>query len=237
MVIMDRQDYINKANQLLNQNTYRSIAKDPTNSIKDKLINILKRVKNQTGLESSTYKSMYPTGCVPPKFYGLPKIHKPDTPLRPIVSSCGSVTYGVAKEHAKILKPLIGKSQHHITGTQDFVEQAKQIKLEPEECLSSYDVSALFTSVPIDPVLNIIKDLLDKDTTLKERTVMEVRYIILLLELCLKEHLLFFPRPVLWTGWGCCHGFPSQLHCGQPLHGDLRTKSSEYCPPGSGAGM
>ena len=34
MVIMDRQDYINKANYLLNQNTYRSITKDPTNSIK-----------------------------------------------------------------------------------------------------------------------------------------------------------------------------------------------------------
>ena len=73
MVIMDRQDYINKANQLLNQNTYRSIAKDPTSSIKNKLINILKRVKNQTGLDSNTYKSMYPTGCVPPKFYGPPR--------------------------------------------------------------------------------------------------------------------------------------------------------------------
>ena len=117
---------------------------------------------------------MYSTDCVPPKFYGLPKIHKPDTPLRPIVSSCGSVTYGVAKELAKILKPLVGKSPHHITSTQDFVEQAKHIKLEPGECLSSYDVSALFTSVPIDPSLNIIKDLLDKDNTLKERTVMEV---------------------------------------------------------------
>ena len=178
MVIMDRQDYINKANHLLNQNTYRSITKDPTNSIKNKLINILKRVKNQTGLDSNTYKSMYPTGCVPPKFYGLPKIHKPDTLLRPVVSSCGSVAYGVAKELAKILKPLVGKSPHHITNTQDFMEQAKQIKLEPGECLSSYDVSALFTPVPIDPALNIIKDLLDKDTTLKERTVMEVGDII-----------------------------------------------------------
>ena len=82
-------DYINKANHLLNQSTYRSITKDPTSSIKSKLINILKRVKNQKGLDSNTYKSMYPTGCAPPKFYGLPKIHKPDTPLRPIVSSCG----------------------------------------------------------------------------------------------------------------------------------------------------
>ena len=174
MVIMDRQDYINKANHLLNQNTYRSIAKDPTNSIKNKLINILKRVKSQTGLDSNTYKSMYLIGCVPPKFHGLPKIHKPDTPLRPIVSSCGSVTYGVAKELAKILKPLVDKSPHHITSTQHFVEQAKQIILEPGECLSSYDVSALFTSVPIDPALTFIKDLLEKDMTLKERNVMEV---------------------------------------------------------------
>ena len=34
MVIMDRQDYINQANHLLKQNTYRSVARDPTNSIK-----------------------------------------------------------------------------------------------------------------------------------------------------------------------------------------------------------
>ena len=131
MVIMDRQDYINKANHLLNQSTYKVITKDPTNTIKNKLINILKSIKTQTGLGINTYKSMYPTGCVQPKFYGLPKIHKPDTPLRPIVSSCGSVTYGVAKELAKILKPLVGKSPHHITSTQDFVEQARHFKLEP----------------------------------------------------------------------------------------------------------
>ena len=65
MVIMDRQDYISKANTPLNQNTYRSIPWDPTNTIKNKLINILKRVKSQTGLSNQIYKSMYPTGCVP----------------------------------------------------------------------------------------------------------------------------------------------------------------------------
>ena len=192
MVVMDKQDYINKANQLLNQNTYKVISKDPTTTIKNKLINILRVIKTKTGLGSYSYKAMYPTGCVPPKFYGLPKIHKPDTPLRPIVSSCGSVTYGVAKELAKILKPLVGKSPHHINSTQDFVEQAKHFTLEAGECLSSYDVSALFTSVPIDPALIVIKDLLVKDNTLKERTVMEVEDIILLLEFCLKNTYFSF---------------------------------------------
>ena len=84
------------------------------------------------------------------------------------MSSCGSVTYGVVMELAKILKPLVGKSPHHINSTQDFVEQAKHITLAPGT--SSRDVSALFTSVPVDPALNIIKDLLEKDHTLKERT-------------------------------------------------------------------
>ena len=94
--------------------------------------------------------------------------------------------YGVAKELAKILKPLVGKSPHHINSTQDFVGQVRHITLVQGECLSSYDVSALFMSVPIDPALKIIKDLLEKDPTLKDRTVMGVNDIILLLEFCLK---------------------------------------------------
>ena len=192
MVIMDRQDYINKANTLLNQNTYRAIPQDPTTTIKNKVISILKGGKYQTGLDSSTYKSMYQTGCVLPKFYGLPKILKPDLPFRAIVSSCGSVTYGVVKELAKILKPPVCKSPHHINSTQDFVEQVKHITLAPEECLSSYDVSALFTSVPVDPALIIIRDLLDKDHTLKERTVLAVNDIIILLWFCLKNTYFSF---------------------------------------------
>ena len=54
-------------------------------------------------------------------FHGLPKIHKTNTPLWPTVSSRGSVTYGVAKVLAKILKPLVGKSPQHIQSAKDFV--------------------------------------------------------------------------------------------------------------------
>ena len=124
------------------------------------------------------------------------------------LASCGSVTYGVAKDLAKILKPLVGKSPHHITSTQDFVDQVKHIKLEPGACLSSYDVSALFTSVPIDHALNIIKDLLDKDNALKERTVMEVGDIILLLEFCLKNTYFSFQGQFYELDEGAAMGSP-----------------------------
>ena len=77
------------------------------------------------------YRTMYPTSCLAPKFYGLPKIHKTVTPLRPVVSSRGSVTYGVAKVIAKILKPFVGKLPHHIPSTNDFVSKVREVTLLP----------------------------------------------------------------------------------------------------------
>ena len=127
----------------------------------------------------------------------------------------------MAKELAKIPKPLVGKSPHHINSTQDFVEQAKHITLAPGECLSSYDVSALFTSVPVDPALNIIKDLLEKDHTLKEGTVMEVSDIILLLEFCLKNTNFLSKTSSM-------HRLRVQPWVTQSAL--FRTKSSKYCP-------
>ena len=142
MVIMYKEDYNNKTQQLLSQPAYRSIPRDPSNIIKAQLITKLRKIKKETSLNERTYKGMYPTGCVPPKFYGLPKIHKTGNPLRLIVSSRDSVTYGVAKVLSKVLKPLVSKSPHHIQSTWDFVSRTKGLTLQPGECLSSYDVTS-----------------------------------------------------------------------------------------------
>ena len=93
----------------------------------------------------------------------------------------------------KYLKPLVCKSQHYIHSTQDFDEQANKVTLLPGECLSSYDVTALFTSVPVDPALGKITDLLEKDNTLKERTVLPVKDNSFIGSLS-QKHLLFFPE-------------------------------------------
>ena len=108
LVIMDRNEYNNKAQELLeDKRTYKEISTDPTNKLKAKLISLLKKIKADGGINKQLYK-MYPTGAVAPKFYGLAKIHKRDIPLRPIVSSRGSINYEVAKELARILRPLVG---------------------------------------------------------------------------------------------------------------------------------
>ena len=120
------------------------------------------------------------------------------------------------------------------------MEQVKHITLAPGECLSSYDVSALFTSVPVDPALNIIKDLLEKDHTLKERTVLAVSDIILLLEFCLKNTYFSFQDQFYEQVEGAAMGSPVS-----PIVANLYVEYLEQKalgtapnpPPGSGAGL
>ena len=44
MVVMDKEDYINKAKKLLGQQAYKRLDKDPTNRIKAKLITKLRTI-------------------------------------------------------------------------------------------------------------------------------------------------------------------------------------------------
>ena len=124
---------------------------------------MLKSIKAERGISEATYKRLYPTEAGSPKFYGLPKIHKEGMPLRPIVSSIGAVTYATSKELSRIIKPLVGRSPYHVQNTQDFIQQTEGIQLQPDQCMVSFDVKALFTSVPIQPAINIIKKLLEED--------------------------------------------------------------------------
>ena len=128
-----------------------------------------------------------------------------------MVSSRGSVTYGVAKVIAKVLKPLVSKLPHHIQSTSDIVSKVREVILLPGECLSSYDVSALLTSVPINPALNIIRDLLEKDETLCNRCVLPVQRIFEFLGFCLHNTYFSFQNKFYEQVEGAAMGSPVSL--------------------------
>ena len=192
MVVMDREDYIKKSEELLSQLASKAIPTDPTTKYQRKLISLLKTIKAERGINDTIYKRLYLTGAGSPKFYGLIKVLKEGMPLRPIISSRGSVTYETAKELVRILKPLVGRSPHHVQNTKDFMKSIEGIQLKPAECFMSYDVNALFTSVPIHPAVNIIKKCLGEDKELHLTTFMTVKHIFCLLELCLKNTYFSF---------------------------------------------
>ena len=110
---------------------------------------------------------------------------KPEVPLRPIVSSIDSPTYNLAKFLTRIVSPLAGKSPSFVKDSGDFVEKARKLKLEEGSTLVSFDVTSLFTRVPIAEALEVIGRRLEEQEAVERRTTLSVESVKRLLHLCL----------------------------------------------------
>ena len=119
--------------------------------------------------------------------YGLPKIHKEDTPMRPIVSTINSPSYKLAKELARILTPLAGNTAYMVRNSTAFVERIRGLQTTPQDTLVSFDVKNLFTQVPVEADLTVVEDRLYKDPTLGDRTSIPVPQLVELTSLCLRS--------------------------------------------------
>ena len=154
-VVLDRTEYETKLSNLLQDPSYRKLNKDPTSLFTRKINKAIKdREMIPDGKKWFLSKSTY----LPPRIYGLPKIHKPGVPLRPIVSAIGSPTHALAGYLAKQLRGCVGKSPHHILNSVDFINKLKSVNLKEGDIFFSCDVESLFTKVPIEAACNIIAE-------------------------------------------------------------------------------
>ncbi|KAL9966914.1 hypothetical protein ACROYT_G025054 [Oculina patagonica] len=105
-----------------------------------------------------------PTSNQPAFLYGTAKTHKFQNPeqitkdnlkLRPIVSTCGTFYYETAKFLASYLLPFT-ENEYSIKTTTDFGERLTSRTVDDDEVLVSYDVSSLFTEVPLDETIDHI---------------------------------------------------------------------------------
>ena len=67
MVVLNRDDYNQKTETLLQESAYRPIPNDPTNKYKNKLIALLETIKTEGGINEATYKRLYPTEAGSPQ--------------------------------------------------------------------------------------------------------------------------------------------------------------------------
>ncbi|KAK5644761.1 hypothetical protein RI129_006061 [Pyrocoelia pectoralis] len=156
------EDYNMKLQQLLNPQIYKILPKDPTNKFLLKTKNLIK----YSSIPDTIKRELTNTEAISPRLYGLPKIHKANVPLRPIVSTIGSPTYGLSKYLTRLLQPHIGQTTHHIKNSDHFIECMKNFKLEEEDILVSFDVISLFTKVPLMETLKYIKEIFPKDVSI-----------------------------------------------------------------------
>ena len=73
--------------------------------------------------------------------------------MRPIVSFCGSPTYQLYKYLTTILQPLANNSRHKRQCTETLVDVIKTVRTPDKYRLVSFDMRSLFTSIPLQLVL------------------------------------------------------------------------------------
>ena len=94
--------------------------------------------------------------------YGLPKIHKENCPARPILSAIGTYNYKLAKFIVPILQPLI-VGQYTVKDSFSFVSEITPFQEDGNLVMASFDVSSLFTNIPLDESVDLCVDLLFAD--------------------------------------------------------------------------
>ncbi|KAK3735298.1 hypothetical protein QZH41_000232 [Actinostola sp. cb2023] len=185
-VVMDRTEYDNKIeNMLSDTKTYKILPRDPAKSCETKLKAMLSKMKDK--FQDSTYRSLCTTDAITPRLYGVPKIHKVDTPLRPIISYIGSTTYQLSKHLVTILSPLVGNTEQHLRNSKEWTNIAQTLTLDTNEELVSFDVVSLFTSIPTSIAVSAALTRLEQDLCLHERTSLTPADVTSLLSFCLSS--------------------------------------------------
>ena len=162
---MNKTDYHDKMDALVNdKQTYEELKRDPTPTLQRKLNSKILTLKKTDAIDTQRYYRLRCSVPQPPKLYGLPKLHKPGFPMRPIVSFCGSPTYQLSKYLTTILQPLTDKSRRKLQSTEDFIDAIKTVQIPDDYKLVSFDVKSLFTSIPLQLALQCTETAIRQST-------------------------------------------------------------------------
>ena len=108
-------------------------------------------------------KGLQATGSNPGRLYGLPKVHKENYPLRPILSAIGTANYGVAKFLVPILSPLT-TNEYTLNDSFHFINCLRGLDINDGCVMASFDVKSLFTQIPLDETIDICLEELFRDS-------------------------------------------------------------------------
>ena len=207
IVILDKDMYVSKANDLLNDaSTYEKLNKDPSSTIAPEFY---RKVRNIGGNKRCN-EILEKLKCINPTlpyFYDLPKTHKDRIPLRPIVSNKSSFMYKISKWLANLLSPFLGTfSPSHIKHSEDFICKFNNSNIPTNNIkLLSLDVESLFTKVPIDDVLTFLTNKLE---SYEDHFPVGLGKTIELIKLCVTNNVFSFNGCYYKQKFGCSMGNP-----------------------------
>lgn len=85
---------------------------------------------------------------LPPRIYFTVKTHKPNHPVRPVVSTPGTATYALASMVQSICKTVPANTELNILNSTELLQRLSGITMDDNDVVVSFDVVSLYTNVP-----------------------------------------------------------------------------------------
>ncbi|UYV70297.1 hypothetical protein LAZ67_7002451 [Cordylochernes scorpioides] len=195
VVVLRTQDYKQKMTDILaDPNTFHEISPNQVKDIANSYETALRSLKRTKGITSDQFLTFTSNISGVPYIYGLPKTHKPDIPLRPIVAYHLSPAFLLAKYLCTLLKPLVSSHNiHSVKDPTDFISRLRNIPRSDCRAMSTFDVTSLFLCLPHSLIIEGLKQLLLSSTfpTKEQQVILDLFNICLVLN-TLEFHGSFF---------------------------------------------
>ena len=144
VVILNRSDYTESILNIINDtHKFKELYSDPTIIREGKLQRFLRDLKKNDKIDKEIYSTIYPSGSQPARIYGLPKMHKIQSPnavppFRPIVSSVNTFNYQLPKCLCNLLQSHLPNTCS-VSDTFSFVQELETVDFS-NKFMVSFDV-------------------------------------------------------------------------------------------------
>lgn len=190
LVVLDKPEYINKVNQFLSSEDFTQITTNPLDRFMTKLKNTLKLTHETLTLFNTNKFKLTPINPLTPFLYGLPKIHKPEVPIRPVVSYCNSPCHKLSIWLNHLLLSLTNfNSPFSVKNSTQLSQELKDLQIPNTAILVSFDVTNLFPSIPTNECTLLVRNLLLETADLPQP---HINNICSLVDLVLDQNFFIF---------------------------------------------
>jgi hypothetical protein len=148
LVVIYKHELDDKVNTFMNENDIYELKADPTQRMQKMTQSTIKQCAHIIDPNKQKYIiQMLPQA---PNLKAKIKIHKPTTPIRPVINNIHAPTHKLAQHIHHKLKDLIKlKYEFSITNTTQFADSLTKLNLNSNHKILTMDIKDLYVKIPI----------------------------------------------------------------------------------------
>lgn len=161
VVVMDKSDYESTMKNHIESGDYsihETRRKFPVDEFQGYVKAGLKILLESEIISDFEKKSLTVSNPRVPRMYGLPKIHKEGNQIRPVVTTIDAPTSKIAKYLSRAFRKFSRPGMYGIKNSLEFIRDLEELSIEDDEEIVSFDVKALYPSVPEESALEHVRE-------------------------------------------------------------------------------